>query len=71
MPIVNNCQYWDNGAYRVYSLSDGSRVNERPVLPGKSRWEYFDARGSRIYKSAVQREMKRAVEKHKKLWRVS
>ncbi|MFC0144153.1 hypothetical protein [Pectobacterium cacticida] len=71
MAIVNSCEYLENGAKRLYRLNDGTLVKERPALPGKSRFEFYDARGNRIYKPATQREMKQAIERHKKFWRVS
>lgn len=71
MAMVSSCEYLDNGVRRIFLLNDGSRVNECPSLPGKSRFEFYDAKGNRVYKTAVQREMKQAIERHKKLWRVS
>ncbi|MER3385250.1 hypothetical protein [Pectobacterium aroidearum] len=71
MATVNNCEYLENGAKRLYHFNDGSLVKEHPALPGKSRLEFYDARGNRIYKPAVLREMKQAIERHKKFWRVS
>lgn len=71
MATVNSCEYLENGARRLYHLNDGTLVKERPALPGKSRFEFYDARGNRIYKPAVLREMKQAIERHKKIWRVS
>ncbi|MCW2480512.1 hypothetical protein [Candidatus Symbiopectobacterium sp. NZEC135] len=71
MAMVNSCEYLDNGARRIYRLNNGTQVKERPALPGKSRFEFYDARGNRVYKSSIQREMKQAIERHKKLWRLS
>ncbi|EHD21527.1 MULTISPECIES: hypothetical protein [Brenneria] len=71
MAMVSSCEYLENGAKRIYRLNDGSQVKERPALPGKSRFEFYDARGNRIYKASAQQAMKQAVERHKKLWRVS
>ncbi len=70
MPIVSNCEYMDNGALRIYRMNDGTQAKERPAFPGKSRFEFYDARGNRIYKAATLREIKQAIERHKKLWRV-
>ncbi|WP_252321517.1 hypothetical protein [Candidatus Symbiopectobacterium endolongispinus] len=68
MAIMSSCEYLDNGARRIYRLNNGTQVKERPALPGKYRFEFYDARGNRVYKPSIQREMRQAIEHHKKLW---
>lgn len=68
---VSDCQYPDNGAKRVYNLSDGSILVEHPGLPGKLRMEYYDARGRRVYSGKERQPMKQAVERHKTKWKLA
>lgn len=66
---VTGCEHQQNGAKRVYHLSNQATVIEHPKLPGKSRFQFFDMRGNLVHRTATRAEMKQAIERHKKLWR--
>ncbi|MCE9939941.1 hypothetical protein [Serratia liquefaciens] len=66
---VSGCQHLDEGAKRVYHLTNKTSVIEYPRLPARSRFQFYDARGNKVHTNAERVVMKQAVERHKKQWR--
>ncbi len=66
---VTGCEHQQNGARRVYHLNNRATVVEYPQLPTKSRFQFYDPRGNKIHTNTLRVEMKKAIERHKKLWR--
>ena len=67
MITVTGCEYQENGARRIYSLSDASTVVECPALPGKSRLRFYDSRNRTIYDRSSCVAMKKGVDQFKKM----
>ncbi|ELL0334464.1 hypothetical protein ROV13_001799 [Serratia marcescens] len=66
---VAGCQHLDDGAKRVYHLTNKATVIEYPHLPVRSRFQFYDPRGNKVHTNGERVAMKQAVERHKKLWR--
>lgn len=67
---ITDCVYQQNGTKRIYHFSNHATVIEYPQLPTKCRFQFYDPRGNKVHTNAVRVEMKHAVERHKKQWKV-
>ncbi|ENP2198772.1 hypothetical protein ACDA27_002649 [Salmonella enterica] len=68
---VTSAQYRRPGELHIYSMSNGSVVEELPKVPGRAGLKCYDAAGRRIRKPAVINEMKAAIKRHKQKWRLA
>ncbi len=64
---VTGCQFQDSGARRIWFFSDNSQVVEHVTVPLKTRFKFYDASNHNIRTKEVQAEMKKAIERFKKL----
>lgn len=64
---VTGCQIQDGGARRVWFFSDNSQVVELMNVPLKLRLKFYNASNNSIWTKDVQADMKRAIERFKKL----
>lgn len=67
---VRKLEYQDNGTRRTYTFSNGNIAVESLNLPGHARFIFYDRYGNTIYMAPMRVAMKRAIERHKKQWRV-
>ncbi len=68
---VRHCRYLDNGARREYLMNNQSLLVELPNLPGKSRYQFYDAAGRRVFRNADRVAMRQAADRHKVKWRLA
>ncbi|WP_140918203.1 hypothetical protein [Limnobaculum xujianqingii] len=62
---VTGCEYQQDGAKRIYTMTNKSVAIEYPAYPKKSQLRFYDSRGYAINKASLKTEMKQAVERHK------
>lgn len=67
---VVSCEYQENGARRVYRLSNDSVVVDNIRYPASQRFHYYNASGNQIYRLAFRQEMRKAIERHNQMWRL-
>lgn len=63
---VKGANYQQTGVRHEYHLNDGSTVIERPGYPVPSRWLYYNNLNHRVLNKTAQKNMRDAVERHKK-----
>jgi hypothetical protein len=64
---VTGCQIHDGGTRRVWFFNDNSQVVELMNVPLRLRLKFYNASNNTIRTKDVQAEMKRAIERFKKL----
>lgn len=67
MHSVSGCQFQDGGIRRIWFFSDNSQAVEMMKVPLKLRFKYYDASNRTVRDKGEQAEMKRAIERFKKL----
>lgn len=60
----------ESGTRRIYTLTDGCTAIEYPHRPGHARFNFFNQHGNAIYGVPHRTAIKRAVDLHKKKWRM-
>lgn len=67
MHSVSGCQFQDNGSRRIWFFRDNSQAVELMSAPLKLRFKYYDASNRAVRDKGEQDEMKKAIERFKKL----
>ncbi|MCX8957200.1 hypothetical protein EHW65_07930 [Erwinia psidii] len=67
---VTGCNYHNNGRERTYSFDNGASAQEFPDYPEKIRFRYYDPGGRAIYRGQTLAEMKAAIARHNKKWKL-
>ncbi|TKI08640.1 hypothetical protein [Martelella alba] len=68
---VTAVEYQNNGAKRIYHLSDDSVLIDDAAYPFKLRFQFYDSARATIYSANIRRAMKQAVERYKAKWRLA
>ncbi|EBP4586509.1 hypothetical protein VH79_25755 [Salmonella enterica] len=68
---VTSAQYPHIGKRHIFTLNNGSVVEELPHLPARIGLKFYDAAGHRLYRSSVINEMKDALKRHKQKWKLA
>ncbi|MBK5072548.1 hypothetical protein I2492_05935 [Budviciaceae bacterium CWB-B4] len=62
---VVGCEFQQDGAKRIYTMTNKSVAIEHPAYPKKSQLRFYDSRGYAINKASLKQELKKAVELYK------